>query len=61
MVRCSHESCKKKLTLVDISIKCKCQYSFCTVHRPIENHMCIEITPDAYPLIKCVPKKVIMI
>ena len=61
MVKCNHEACKKKLDLVDLSIKCKCQRYFCKRHRPIENHMCIELIPDIEPLIKCVPKKVIII
>lgn len=61
MTKCNEKSCKKKLTLVDRSIICKCDQYFCTVHRPIENHVCVEIFSDVKPIIKCVPKKVIMI
>ena len=61
MTKCYHELCKKKLTLVDLSIMCKCQQYFCKKHRPIENHTCIEKDPDVQKLIKCVPEKVIAI
>ena len=61
MVKCNHEACKKKLDLVDLYIKCKCQQCFCKKHRPIENHTCIDLISEVEPLIKCVPKKVIMI
>jgi len=61
MVKCNHESCKKKLTIVDRAIICKCNKCFCKKHRLIENHTCIEIIVDTQPLIKCVPKKLIMI
>jgi len=39
-VRCPHEQCKKKLNLVDKSIKCICQKSFCPKHRLPESHSC---------------------
>lgn len=32
--------CKKKLSPVDLSIKCKCGKSFCSIHRPMTNHFC---------------------
>ena len=38
--RCSKEGCRKKLTLVDLSIRCKCGESFCKTHRLSENHDC---------------------
>ena len=33
--------CKKKLSPVDLSIKCKCGKSFCSIHRPMTNHFCV--------------------
>lgn len=38
--RCSKEGCRKKLTLVDLSIQCKCGECFCKLHRLPENHDC---------------------
>ena len=32
--------CKKKLTLVDKSIVCRCGKCFCTLHRTCESHNC---------------------
>ena len=32
--------CKKKLSPVDLSIKCRCGKSFCSLHRPMTNHFC---------------------
>jgi len=32
--------CKKKLTLVDLYITCKCGKSFCPSHRPADKHEC---------------------
>ena len=32
--------CKKKLSLVDLSIKCRCGKSFCSIHRAMTNHFC---------------------
>ena len=32
--------CKKKLTLVDLCIVCKCGKSFCPSHRPADKHKC---------------------
>ena len=38
--RCSKEGCRKKLTLVDLTILCKCGKYFCKMHRLPENHDC---------------------
>ena len=38
--RCSKEGCRKKLTLVDLSIQCKCGECFCKIHRSPEQHAC---------------------
>ena len=32
--------CKKKLSPVDLSIKCRCGKSFCSSHRSMTNHFC---------------------
>ena len=34
------KTCKKKLTLVDLCIVCKCGKSFCPLHRVPEKHNC---------------------
>jgi len=39
-VRCSHESCRKKLKMVECTMKCVCNKSFCAEHRMPENHNC---------------------
>lgn len=38
--RCCEKYCKKKLSLVDLTIKCKCNKSFCPKHRPYTQHNC---------------------
>lgn len=40
MPRCSKEGCRKKLTLVDLTIQCKCEGFFCKKHRQPEQHDC---------------------
>ena len=40
MPRCSKEGCRKKLTLVDLTIQCKCEGYFCKKHRQPEQHDC---------------------
>ena len=34
------KKCKKKLTMVDLCIVCKCGKSFCPLHRVPEKHNC---------------------
>ena len=36
--RCFHSDCKKKLSLCDIT--CKCKERFCSQHRLPEDHAC---------------------
>ncbi len=36
--RCSHSDCNKKLTLVDFP--CRCELTFCALHRHSTNHNC---------------------
>ena len=36
--KCNHTDCKKKLTLT--SITCKCEKTFCPVHRYPADHAC---------------------
>ncbi len=38
--RCAHKECKKKLTLIDLSMTCKCGNNYCSKHRPCETHNC---------------------
>ena len=38
--RCCFEGCKKKLTLTQQSMKCRCQMCFCSMHFPFEEHKC---------------------
>ena len=40
MVCCAFEKCKKKLTFVEETIKCRCKLSFCGKHRIPNNHSC---------------------
>ena len=35
--------CKKKLSLVDLSIKCRCGKSFCSIHRNMSDHFCTSL------------------
>ena len=35
--------CKKKLSLVDLSIKCRCGKLFCSFHRSMANHFCASL------------------
>jgi predicted nucleic acid binding AN1-type Zn finger protein len=36
--RCEAEGCRTRLTLTDFA--CKCQKTFCSKHRPCEEHAC---------------------
>ncbi len=38
--RCNFKGCKKKLNLVDLERKCKCQKIFCSKHRTANDHNC---------------------
>ncbi len=38
--RCCFEGCKKKLTLTQQTMKCKCQMCFCSKHFHAEEHAC---------------------
>ena len=39
--RCNHVECRKKLSIVDISIgQCKCSKIFCQTHRDASVHQC---------------------
>lgn len=40
MVKCSFNECKKRLSLVDESIRCRCDHSFCAKHRDSARHNC---------------------
>ena len=38
--KCSKKNCKKKLSLADLTIPCKCNKCFCKKHRFPELHDC---------------------
>lgn len=38
--RCNMDGCKNKLSLIDLSLGCKCEYIYCTKHRLPESHNC---------------------
>ena len=39
-IRCSHSDCKKKLSLMDLQKKCKCDKHFCMSHFSNNSHNC---------------------
>ncbi|MBL96270.1 MAG: hypothetical protein CMF52_00475 [Legionellales bacterium] len=45
--KCAH--CKKKLSLVEQTIVCKCNKSFCSKHRLFTAHQCIVETKTTLP------------
>ena len=38
--KCNMDGCKNKLSLIDLSLECKCKYIYCTKHRLPESHEC---------------------
>ena len=38
--RCNFKECKKKLSIVDLLIVCRCNKSFCITHRFATSHKC---------------------
>lgn len=38
--RCAFDGCKKKLTIVDLAIVCRCNHCFCAMHRSCTSHNC---------------------
>ena len=38
--RCAFEGCKKKLSLINLELSCRCGKSFCALHRMPESHKC---------------------
>jgi hypothetical protein len=38
--RCCFEGCRKKLTLTQQTMKCRCNMCFCSKHFPSEEHHC---------------------
>jgi hypothetical protein len=65
--RCNHVDCKKKLTLIDLHIGCKCNNHYCAKHMNPHNHMCVydnkkdvkELIGRGNPL--CNPSKLVKI
>ena len=45
--KCAH--CKKKLSLVEQTIVCKCNKSFCSKHRLFTAHQCVVETKTTLP------------
>jgi len=39
-MKCEYDACRKKLNIVDLSIKCRCEHSFCNIHRLPSEHEC---------------------
>lgn len=40
METCSYKKCKKRLSIVDSLMNCRCNLKFCPKHRPAEKHKC---------------------
>ena len=65
--RCQAKDCKKKLTVVQQSLKCKCEKYFCDNHRLPESHNCTfdyknkELTMDKLEEMRCVSAKIIKV
>ena len=38
--RCHQKGCKKKLTLVQKTVACRCKHHYCTEHRFETDHSC---------------------
>ena len=56
---CSLDGCKKKLTNVELIIKCVCGKSFCSKHRMPECHNCShDYTKDKVVVEGCKHEKV---
>lgn len=43
--RCAFDGCKKKLTIVDLAIVCRCHRCFCPMHRSCPSHNCTIAAP----------------
>jgi hypothetical protein len=39
-MKCEHEGCKKKINAINVVLKCRCDKSFCVIHRLPEYHNC---------------------
>lgn len=65
--RCKAEGCKKKLSLVHLTLTCKCGKCFCDIHRFPESHNCTfdynskELMDKKLDEMKCVADKVIKV
>jgi hypothetical protein len=38
--RCSHDSCKRRLNILDMELKCACKQAYCETHRHFASHDC---------------------
>lgn len=65
--RCSHPECRKKLTIIDLSMSCKCNLCFCNKHRPPDAHNCCFDYSDKKDLVKkyddmkCIADKLVQV
>ena len=67
--RCAADDCKKKLSLVDLSIVCKCGNNYCSIHRYKDTHNCTydyqtidkESKAKKIEYMKCVADKVLQV
>lgn len=51
--------CKKKLSRIEKTIKCRCDKAFCAKHRQSENHNCsYDYSKDKVCLKACVKEKI---
>jgi len=59
--RCCLEGCRKKLKIIDLSIKCKCENHYCENHRIPESHNCIfdyrQEDQSKIEILRCVASK----
>jgi len=39
-MKCNLDGCNKKINQINLLLKCKCEKSFCTIHRLPESHNC---------------------
>lgn len=48
-MKCEFEMCRKKLTLVDRNLACRCGGRFCARHRFFSSHKCIAKVDQSNP------------
>ena len=48
-MKCEFEMCRKKLTLVDRNLVCRCGKKFCARHRFFASHKCTQKVATSQP------------